>query len=85
MTARGTTTQQKQTNVNQEGKENKIIMKKKDYKMETKRREICNKIMNKIRGEGKEGQQIAASKYIQHQAEAHSHGGTPIERRRERS
>ena len=41
--------------------------------------------MNKIRGEGKEGQKIAASNYIQHQTEAHSHGQTPIERRKEES
>ena len=41
--------------------------------------------MNKLRGEGKEGQQIAVSKYIQYQTEAHSHGRTPIERRREKS
>ena len=50
-----------------------------------KKWEICNKTMNKIRREGKEAQQIAASKYIQHQMKADSNGQTPIERRKEKN
>ena len=38
MTAGGTTTRQKRININQKGKGNEIIMKEKDYKMETKER-----------------------------------------------
>ena len=49
--------------------------------METKKWwEICNNTIYKIRGEGKGGQQMAASKYIQYQTEAHNHDRTSIDR-----
>ena len=49
-------------------------MKKKDSKMETKKRwETCNRKIHELRGEGKWGQQITPSKNVQRQMETHSH------------